>query len=185
VFNLVKKIPIIVIMIGILVFTGIGCCCSCPCPCPCAYPCTTPTPNSTVTVTVTTTLPPPQECQCGKWKQSIISWNGCESHQSEQVDCGTIIKIEQLFLGTVITVDSSYYCVGPNCQPPSYNWSVTSSNGPVQANGYLSADGTTLSVNFSPTTPDTYTVVLYASCNGIKCDPCTLTIYIDNILPKG
>lgn len=73
-FKVIKKVPVIIIMIGILVVTGIGCCCSSPCPCsyPYPYPCQTQT----------TCNCPTQSCQCEESITRAFTACACDKFES-------------------------------------------------------------------------------------------------------
>ena len=109
-------------------------------------------------------------CECGRWNPlSIRLENGLKRY-----DCGSKIlwNCKRPFEFT-----SSYQC-NPNdesCQAKTA-WEIKKGSVVIKA-----GTGTNnLSDGFDLTENGTYTLILSATCNGIKCKPCTYTIIVED-----
>lgn len=105
---------------------------------------------------------PNNQCICGNWNKVKIdtTYYGCKSVITKQCN-------------KLVTFSNSFNCSSNTCNA-NINWSITGPGGFVS-----SGTGTgSISGNFIPTANGTYTIKMFATCNGIKCDSCLTFIRI-------
>lgn len=114
------------------------------------------------------TVPAVVRCSCGAWDVLIVN-------RTIKYQCGgkNIIpwKCSQSF-----SFSNTYQCSSKDqsCQAKT-NWEIKKDSVTIQTGeGANSIAGT-----FIPTANGTYTITLYADCNGIKCPPCIYTIAVE------
>jgi len=104
----------------------------------------------------------PSTCDCGTWGPILIN--------RVKYDCGGKMEWK---CNQTINFSDTYQCSPNNesCQAKT-KWEVTKDGGPTINSGN-GASG-----SFTPTTNGTYTITLYASCNGKNCPTCTYAFVV-------
>jgi len=123
-------------------------------------------------------------CQCGEWDDVKVSWSDPTTCQSNTWagNCGESLSLAvyELELGSDYLEDDICISSGINCTlacEPSYSWVVTGPQG-YEHQGYG------FPFCFKPTHNDNYTVVLNATCDGIECESCTITLKVGLSMPQ-
>lgn len=110
-------------------------------------------------------------CECGNWGPITVK-KGTKNLKNQP--CGTLYNWST---NTPIIISGVYTCSGPAECSTTYSWTAT-------RNGTFYTSGTTMPVNFTPTTSGTYVVTIVPICNGVECPPCTFTFKVKTVIPK-
>jgi hypothetical protein len=105
-------------------------------------------------------------CNCGPWGGITVQ------NSPKRYNCGSIIewKCKELF-----NFSTNYQCVpgSTRCQATT-SWVIKKGSTVIKTGN----SNFNITDNFTPTTSGSYTIILYAVCNGKKCEPCNYTINV-------
>ncbi len=108
----------------------------------------------------------PDSCDCGKWNSLVVD--------KKKYDCGSKIPWN---CNRPFSFESSYLC-NPNdesCRATT-SWEIQKDNVLIQT-----GNGTnTITDSFTPTENGIYIITLNATCNDIKCPPCTYVVVVED-----
>ncbi|MCO5948101.1 hypothetical protein [Mucilaginibacter flavidus] len=127
--------------------------------------------NSGIEMQPAMTLQPCAVCGCGNWTNLMVDNTAVAA--SLEFECGNNVQLPWK-CGQAFSFTSTYQCAGAVKCDAVTAWEIQKDGVRIK----IGNGGIKVTDSFIPTGNGLYTLTLNATCNGVKCPPCTYSIVV-------